>query len=398
MDRLTLLLLAAAIAASGCSSSQSPARTVYLPAEKSVAAASQAPQCSLVPSTVGGLPNGSYNFTFDVSGISASDAWLVGYTGTNASSGHEPATAHFDGSTWAEVAVPALPGSENWVSTELTGVVEINATDVWAIGVGLPPSYNGASSPVSPIVLHWNGSAWQPVADPLLGNNNPEMIAADAPDDVWIVADTDEGIAPLQIERWNGASWALIPSGVPRAITNNANILAFSPNDVWIPIYDPAYGKGAVLHWDGTSMKENVLPWLGKLLPPIYPAAMSGTSDNDIWIFGTAYTPAGYPASMPYIAHHSTNGGGDEGWSSYVSINEGGGLSTIADFRPGYAVSLAGYQLLLWNGYDRWHVVPTAVPESAGDRDSVIPNTTSFWTRDNATDAALIQCAPGPMY
>jgi hypothetical protein len=372
-----LLLL---IGVTGCSQTSSGALRAIPNANqvRTLASATSEPQCSLVPSSVGGLPGYGNLATF---GLSATDAWAVG------SVGGKFATAHFNGSSWTQVPVPTISGSQDWVESRLFSVYAINVDDVWAVGYA---NLSGETQ-VTPILLNWNGSVWQSVTGASLNGDGPMLVRADSANDVWVAASTGNA-TPLAFERWNGATWSAIPSGNYN-VEGAWGMIAFSPNDVWIGT------SAAVLHWNGATMIDDPLPWLIKELPPDI-NDMSGTSDNDIWVVGS-------DQPMQYFAHHSNVPcGGDEGWCSYISPSGILGISTLADFRSGYAIAVnKSGDVLIWNGYDRWHELPADVPAHTNyggyGPAAIVPHTTSFWTisandAGTANSAELIQCLPNP--
>ena len=89
-----------------------------------------------------------------VTALSASDIWAVGDSLSNRSGGRQTLIEHWNGSTWSIVPSPTNPGA---VSSELSGVTALSASDVWALGgVG-----NGT------LIEHWNGTRWSVVKSPV---------------------------------------------------------------------------------------------------------------------------------------------------------------------------------------------------------------------------------------
>src|SRR5207247_2555753 len=111
------------------------------------------------------------------------DVWAVGEN----ISATEPFIEHFDGTRWAEVPTPAalhFPGG-GALSVTLWDVAAVAPDDAWAVG-----GYNflGQSTerPETPVVLHWDGSAWGVVDMPSPGNAAyvGYGVVAAGPDDV----------------------------------------------------------------------------------------------------------------------------------------------------------------------------------------------------------------------
>jgi hypothetical protein len=99
-----------------------------------------------------------------------SDVWAVG-SSSNAN-GAQPYVAHFDGTSWRNVATPTIAGGG-----ELTDVVALSTSTVVAVGRS-----NGA-----PLVLRWNGTSWTRETTPGAANPYVTGAAAGGPDAVWAI-------------------------------------------------------------------------------------------------------------------------------------------------------------------------------------------------------------------
>ena len=88
---------------------------------------------------------------------STSSAWIAMTVNDNAGR-NRPLALHWDGSAWSPVKIPNPGGNAS-----LTGIAASKTSDVWAVG-----SYLTSGHPVTSrsFVLHWDGSAWQPVSGP----------------------------------------------------------------------------------------------------------------------------------------------------------------------------------------------------------------------------------------
>lgn len=141
-------------------------------------------------------PDEATAYLVTVARLSASDAWAVG-AGDNFGRQRSPLVEHWDGSAWTIVPVDAFAGT----ISGLNGIAAVAADDAWAVG------YTGTRT----LVEHWDGSGWTRVPSPngrarysaLLG------VAAVSAKDVWAVGDQDS--APL-VEHWNGKSWRIVPA------------------------------------------------------------------------------------------------------------------------------------------------------------------------------------------
>lgn len=100
---------------------------------------------------------------FSVSSLSPDDAWAVGSTGLSPSGLPGSIVLHFDGHSWAPVAIPALQSSPG---SGLYQVTMLSPTDGWMLGALL------SSPPMSDVlvqkavVLHYDGTQWRSVPPP----------------------------------------------------------------------------------------------------------------------------------------------------------------------------------------------------------------------------------------
>lgn len=160
------------------------------------------------------VPGGGIPAVFSaVAAGSANDVWIAGDYLEAGSSALEPFTAHWNGTTWANVPVPAS-------GAELEGLAVINHADAWAVGIGpkgkavtenwtggrswrpVPAPVSGlllsvtgtsqanvtvaghnttANGPTAAIILSWNGSAWTKVNVPKVGATEELDSASAAP-------------------------------------------------------------------------------------------------------------------------------------------------------------------------------------------------------------------------
>jgi hypothetical protein len=115
---------------------------------------------SIVPSP---QPPGGSSALTEVSAISVTDAWAVGYDSRG------PLIEHWDGSAWTRVQAPGT-------DYNLNGVVAISATDVWAVG-------SAASS------AHWDGLRWTRYPTPVDRLSVLASVAAVSQTDIWTVGE-----------------------------------------------------------------------------------------------------------------------------------------------------------------------------------------------------------------
>jgi photosystem II stability/assembly factor-like uncharacterized protein len=215
-----------------------------------------------------------------VSTISTTSAWAVGYAyeSSDAGGGYIPLAEHWNGIAWTASPID--------LTGYFTGVVEVNANDVWAVGEqtsGTP----GGSYTSSPLILNWDGSTWQQYASPdslaLLRG-----VSADSSTDVWVVGDANGGLT----EHWDGTSWAVVPNTTP-ASGSLRGIVTISPTDAWA-VGDYPTGPGGVLdtvveYWNGVTWR--LIPSHSAPSETNYLYSVTGTATGDyIWSVGSAST------------------------------------------------------------------------------------------------------------
>lgn len=102
--------------------------------------------------------------------------WGVGVTG-----GRTTLVEHWtSGSTWTAVPSPSPGAGLNF----LTGIDGISPTDAWAVGT----DSNADGSSEQSLILHWDGTAWTPVATPSAGGTDfLSSVAANASAGTWAV-------------------------------------------------------------------------------------------------------------------------------------------------------------------------------------------------------------------
>jgi hypothetical protein len=238
-----------------------------------------------------------------VAAVSHNDAWAVGDGGI----------LRWNGTAWNPVPVPTPPGLFD--SLALRAVSVRQASDVWAAG-----SYSDGSN-LHSIAYHWDGVAWTnffvpgtgvprgheggtldsvegitpigageaiAVGGSLFGGSpfivrcttltgctsmtqpliSGRYLAVDASSagNVWAVGQESGASATV---RYNGTSWAVVPS--PNIGTLHG-VAVIAPNDVW------AVGDDGAIHWDGTTWTQQA-SFLGMY-------AVSGIASNDVWAVG----------------------------------------------------------------------------------------------------------------
>ncbi len=131
-----------------------------------------------------------------VSFLSPSDGWAVG----------DASTCHWDGRSWNLVPSPQ-PSAYGAIDLPLHSVSGTSSDDVWAVGYFLYYEGEQGYKYVS-LAEHWDGTSWQ-VADTNLSGWILDSVTAVSSGDVWAVG--RDAFGPI-IVRWNGAAWQDVPT------------------------------------------------------------------------------------------------------------------------------------------------------------------------------------------
>jgi hypothetical protein len=192
---------------------------------------------------------------FGVSTTSATDAWAVGQY-INSADRDATLTEHWNGKKWSKVASPGpSPGEGN----VLFGVSALTPTQAWAVG------YWGTDLGQRTMVLRWNGKAWKRVHSPDPGSSFDVLdgVSAVSASDAWAVGNysSDKGGTQITlILRWNGKTWTRVPSPSPNPDASGVNNLA------GVSTVGPgrAFSAGsAVDAWTGVNLAL-IVNWNGK--------------------------------------------------------------------------------------------------------------------------------------
>lgn len=145
--------------------------------------------------------------------------------------------------------------------------------DVYVVGGPLGNSGFEAAA------MHFDGTSWEKLAPG--GADSFWWVAGTGPKDVWMAGEHG------RITHWDGQSFQ---EHTPLTAATIWGLWASSPTDAWAVGGTPGGGTAApndvVLHWDGTSWKEEALPMkLGRSLNKIW-----GAGPNDIYAVGEAAT------------------------------------------------------------------------------------------------------------
>ncbi len=188
---------------------------------------------------------------------SASNAWAVGSIGPGPGdpSAVSPLIEHWDGTAWSaqNFAVPTSGG-------QLVTVAATSADDAWAVGsTGEASEGTGQTT----LIEHWDGSTWAQVPSPDPAGQASELqgVTAISADDAWAVGQTTTGSGAYKplIMHWDGSSWSVVTSPDPAGDSLLSKVSAGSADDVWAVGYTSQCGHGGgncttvAMRWDGSS-------------------------------------------------------------------------------------------------------------------------------------------------
>jgi hypothetical protein len=207
---------------------------------------------------------------------------------------------HWDGSAWTSVS--------SGTTYYLFGVWGSGASDVWAVGGGLPGTIT---------ILHWDGSAWTSVS---IGMPNTLYgVWGSGASDVW-----GAGYGGT-ILHWDGSAWTSVSSGT----TNDLRaIWGSGASDVWA-----VGGGGTILErchvpntegiLQGTVTDTTGLPVAGAQLQAVGPVTRSATTRGDGTYWVTSVPEGSYDITVTHPDHNA-------GSASGVMVVEG--QTTTQDF------------------------------------------------------------------
>ncbi|QKW37549.1 hypothetical protein HUT06_29010 [Actinomadura sp. NAK00032] len=119
---------------------------------------------------------------------------------------------HWDGQSWTQVPVDQPPEGINGI----TDMVAVSPTEAWAVGT----SYH--TSPASPVLVRWDGTAWSSIAPPP-GLNALTRIVKGEDGTLWALGHNLDEPAKPGLIRYSGGTWERVAT---TAVPNRSNIYA----------------------------------------------------------------------------------------------------------------------------------------------------------------------------
>jgi hypothetical protein len=243
-------------------------------------------------------PGSADNELSGVWAISAKDVWAVGEDDNGPPAGNS-LILHWNGKRWTQV-----PSPDPAYTNQLEAVTATSATSAWAVGMASSQTARAAS----PLILHWNGTAWTQAAAPHLQGTRGELFGVDATSagDVWAAGDVSDSTGQQTlILHWNGTAWTRVPSPSPGSSRNFDSlhgVAAASAANAWATgnTSNGPSTQSLILHWNGTAWTRAASPdpgGRGNL------AAIAESSPGNAWAIGQDLGPgADNPVAIRYCA------------------------------------------------------------------------------------------------
>jgi hypothetical protein len=197
-----------------------------------------------------------------IAAVSKTNAWAVGeHYGTHTI--YEPMVEHFDGVGWKPVAFPHTAMTTDRVQGT-------SAANVWVFGSGENPNYSDYT-----VAYRWDGKHWHKIPVPARTSLAGTVVLG--PKNVWAfgISATLHG----DVYHWNGSTW----KGYDIHLMAAESIAASSAGNVWLAGLTGVSKKTATAkayRWNGTR-------WLGVSTP--HPVAQFGLgltvfSPSSVWM------------------------------------------------------------------------------------------------------------------
>ncbi|HJT57119.1 MAG TPA: hypothetical protein VJ761_11540 [Ktedonobacteraceae bacterium] len=186
-----------------------------------------------------------------VAAFSANDVWAVGQAQYYPSP-LTPIVEHWDGSAWSIVSTPP-----SGTFSEFNAITTIPGTnELWAVGTWATSKHGQQG-----LAELWNGTRWKIIHTAIVNSSVFSGVAALSATDAWAVGNYYQNSQmpnAALIEHWNGKKWSQVPAAYPSGSQHSFlnSVIALSATDVWaVGSYDNGIespGFTLVEHWDGT--------------------------------------------------------------------------------------------------------------------------------------------------
>jgi hypothetical protein len=253
------------------------------------------------PWQLASYPSSSEADHTQLSGVHAtasSDLWAVGREGLLFSGTERTHIAHGDGTAWQPV-----PGPDLGDGSHLSAVAAWGRDDALAVGARVPPSAGGPLGPPpvaawDTLALGWDGAHWAAVPGP--GRGLLRDVCAVGPGDYWAVGTTAraEGSGNVTLAaHFAGGTWQ-VGSEVAGTLLG---VAATGPDDVWAvgQNQDPGHLLDPlILHYDGHAWAPTEVPAVAGQASL---TAVACGGHDDVWAVG--FELPGDGGVAPLILH-----------------------------------------------------------------------------------------------
>lgn len=169
--------------------------------------------------------------------VSEKDIWVVGSATERTLNGlSRPYAAHWDGSSWSEVALPAvssLSGSANAVTTGKNG-------EVWIGGIDRNPWADNGTGPPKAFALRRSGTEWKltfvPIVGPATGDESEDSLAVNAlafHDGRLLAGLTAHESKNQALAQWTGTVWESISGPGTGTFSDVSALTTASDGTLW---------------------------------------------------------------------------------------------------------------------------------------------------------------------
>jgi len=295
-------------------------------------------------------------------------AWAVGADAVGREAPGFPLVLRWDGTAWQRQSLPGI----GWQG-ELLSIAATSPTSVWAVG---RDSAGGAH------LLRFGGTAWYESRPPR-GVVLTKVVAGGG--ETWLIGARD-GVQVLL--RWDGRGWRDLP--VPPGSVYGLHILA--ADDVWAA--GATDSGAAVSHWNGQAWQQTIVDGF----PRSAVGSVLAVSPTEVWAGGTAGFVGGPPGRPipPLLVRFD-----GQAWRHVTVPTDFGSIGSLAPTTSGKLgwVSVArsqkwgppgsnpplvpGPDFLAWNGQS---FTEYSEPAVAGEGDSSVlrlapvPGTETVWS------------------
>ncbi|MFD9883284.1 hypothetical protein ACFWZT_17705 [Streptomyces alboflavus] len=329
-------------------------------------AAAQAPSWQHVPVPAQLRPQSGLN---EAAAFGLDRAWAVGADAVGREAPGFPLVLRWDGGAWQRQSLPGI----RWQG-ELLSVAGTSPTALWAVG---RDSAGGSR------LLRFDGKSWRDSRPP--GGVRLDKVVAGGGES-WLIGGREGGVQALL--RWDGRAWQDLP--VPPGVVYGLHIKA--ADDVWAA--GAANDGAAVAHWDGEAWQQTRVDGF----PRSAVGSILAVSPTEVWAGGTGGFVGGPPGKPipPLLVRfdgqswHRVAIPADFGGITSLVPGASGELGWIAVARslkwgpPGSTPPLIpGPDFLAWNGQS---FAEHSEPVVAGEGDSstlrlaAVPGTATVWS------------------